>query len=190
MGAPACACIHAECFKPPSSATCAVTAPINKAGSSMFPGCQNNNCDLQFTMLTDQDQVFSGGSTTAGNMPYVMLDMGSQWSDVAYVELSRNLGQADNLSMESQLLSVYLSNSSPFDAAGSVLCRGNVTLNPASAEPSEYRGETIVVACPLGVPARYVTVIRSNTNLVSCLAGAAMISHHSVTGPNCSAPVL
>ena len=146
--------MHAECFPKPSNVTCPRTAWVYQGGSSMSPSCYDNDCGKQIDALLDSDKA-SNGATDGADMPYVTFDLGFERTDVRSVTLT---GRADGDLVQSQMVSVYLSTSKPFNASGSTLVRANITFSAL--------GEKLEILCPPGTPARYVTVVRSNTNMV------------------------
>lgn len=146
---------HAECF-PAVSVTCPRRAWVNVGGSSMYPDCFGgaSNCGTAIGNLVDGNPN-SNGAAEPQYTSSVMLDVGFERTDVRSVRLSP---RADGDLHQSQMLSVYLSRTKPFEKAGSTLCRENITF--------ARLGEAVEVECPKNAPARYVTVIRSNGNMV------------------------
>lgn len=157
----------AECFPLPRNLTCPRTAWVNQIGSYMYPS-SFGDLNTQFVNMLDGNSA-THGIVSHDNMPYVMFDLGFERTDVRYVNLTARA--SSDWGFESQMLSVYLSNTKPFiNATGSTLCRANITF--ASSEQ-------LAVACPLGMTARYVTVIRSNTNMVRHVLGCGTVQHHA-----------
>ena len=162
----------AECVESvPGGLACPRPAPLPLAANHfMSPSCLDGECGTRIGALLDGNQA-SSGATSADTMPYVMIDLGFTRADVKYVILA---SVADVCTCtdacictdmsQSQVLSVYLSASKPFNASDSVLCHANITYIT--------NGGTSIV-CPSGVPARYVTVIRSHANMVSYVQGPA-----------------
>ena len=152
-----CVCMSVECFPVRSNLTCPRRAWVYQGGSSMFPSCFTGDCGKQIGALLDSDKA-SNGATDGDAMPYVTFDLGFERTDVRSVTLA---GRADGDLVQSQMVSVYISTSKPFNASGSTLVRANITFSTL--------GEKLEILCPPGTPARYVTVVRSNTNMVGRL---------------------
>lgn len=135
------------------------------AGASEMSPCGVGGCSSNIDLMTSESGV---GATGRAWWPLVTLDLGVEHTDITTIELESGRSEdlaARSLSLDtSQMISVYLSSTKPFNAAASVLCRANITFATTS--------ETQRIACPAGVPARYVTVARSNANMVRAMCKA------------------
>ena len=126
----------------------------------MYPGVYQFDFYTQFAHMLDANSD-TYGVASPDDKPYVMFDLGFERTDVRYVNLTARA--SSEWLFEGELLSVYLGNTKPFvNATGNTLCRANITF---------ALGEQLAIACPAGVTARYVTVIRSNTNMVRHVLG-------------------
>ena len=145
-------------FDPPE---CPRVTNVSVAGSRMYPNCYNGNCaGWGIAKVTDwrEKSTSSLGLTSYGNNPFMQLDLGRLRSDILQVRL---VARADAALYQSQKLNVYLSATTDFVGANSMLCDDNIMF--------EYVGDDYIALCPVNFTARFVTVMKNGTNVVLSL---------------------